>query len=270
MTMDKTGLRTGILGALLWLCIGSAVADAPLTVDEIVQRTEQVAYYQGHDGRARVAMTITDGQGRTRKRRLTILRRDNEEAGVAGQRYFVHLQYPADVKNSIFMVWKHPDRDDDRWLYLPALDLVRRIAAGDKRTSFLGSNFFYEDISGRSIAEDSHELLETTDDYYVIDNVPRDPQGVAFSHYTMWVHRESFIPVKAEYYDRQGEKYRVYEALAVETIQGYPTVTESRMQDLRSGGETVLKFSRIDYDLDIPEEIFTERYLRQPPRQYLQ
>ena len=268
--MDKRRRWIGVLTAVLWLCPGSAVADIPLTLDEIVQRTEQVAYYQGRNGRARVAMSITDGQGRTRKRRMTILRRDDEAAAGAGQRYFVHLQYPADVKNTVFMVWKHPDRDDDRWLYLPALDLVKRIAAGDKRTSFLGSDFFYEDISGRSTTEDTHTLVETSDNYYVVDNAPRDPQSVAFSHFTMWIHRDSFIPVKIEYYDRQGEKYRVYEALAVETFQGYPTVTESRMRDLHSGGETVLKFSRIEYDLDMPQEIFTERYLRQPPGQFIQ
>lgn len=258
-----------VTGAL-WLCVDGAVADTPPTLDEIVQRTEQVAYYQGRDGRARVAMTITDSQGRIRKRRMTILRRDDEEAGGAGQRFYVYLHYPADVKNTVFMVWKHPGQDDDRWLYLPALDLVKRIAAGDKRTSFLGSDFFYEDISGRSITEDTHTLVETSDNYYVVDNVPRDPQSVAFSHFIMWIHRDSFVPVKVEYYDRQGEKYRVYEALAVETIEGYPTVTEARMQDLRSGGETVLRFSRIDYDLEIPQEIFTERYLRQPPGQYIQ
>ena len=111
---------------------GSALAEG-LTVDEVVQRTEQVAYYQGDDGRARVTMTITDGQGRVRNRRFQILRRDQDgdaDEGAAEQKYFVHIKYPADVKNTVFMVWKHPERDDDRWLYLPALDLVKRIAAG--------------------------------------------------------------------------------------------------------------------------------------------
>jgi len=263
----------GGLGAMLALLMvgGGALADG-LTVEEIVQRTEQVAYYQGDDGKARVTMTITDGQDRVRNRRFLILRRDQDEdagEGVAQQKYFVHIKYPADVKNTVFMVWKNPERDDDRWLYLPALDLVKRIAAGDKRTSFLGSDFCYEDISGRSINEDRHRLIATTDDYYVLDNVPKQPKQVDFSRFTMWIHRESFVPVRVEYFDAQDRKYREYEVLEVATIQGHPTVMKSRMNDLRDGGKTVLAFDRVAYDLGLPEGIFSERYLRHPPVSYL-
>ena len=41
------------------------------------------------------------------------------------------------------------------------------------------------------------------------------------------------------------------------------------MKDLRSGGETVLTYSDVKYDVGLPEDIFTERYLRQPPNQYI-
>ena len=272
--MNRMRMR-GLTGAVAMLVLamvgGSALAEG-LTVEEVVQRTEQVAYYQGDDGKARVTMTITDGQGRVRNRRFQILRRDQDgdaDEGAAEQKYFVHIKYPADVKNTVFMVWKHPERDDDRWLYLPALDLVKRIAAGDKRTSFLGSDFCYEDISGRSISDDRHRLIETTDDYYVLESVPKRPELVDFARFTMWIHRDSFVPVRAEYFDAQDRKYREYEVLEVATIQGHPTVMKSRMKDLRDGGDTVLAFDNVAYDLGLPEGIFSERYLRHPPVSYL-
>lgn len=246
-----------------------------LTVEAIVENSNRVAYYQGRDGRARVSMTITDSQGRTRERQFTILRRDEPpEEGLGDehcgdQKFYVYFHRPADVNKMVFMVWKHVDKDDDRWLYLPALDLVKRIAASDERTSFVGSDFFYEDVSGRNITEDTHELVETTKNYYVLKSTPKNPKTVEFSHYKTWVHRETFIVVKMEYYDDLGEKYREYEALKVETIQEYPTVTESRMRNLRTKGDTVLEYSDVTYDIDLPEEIFTERYLRRPPREYL-
>jgi hypothetical protein len=65
-----------------------------------------------------------------------ILRRDVIDGG--DQDYVVLFSRPADVRNTVFLVKKHVASDDDRWLYLPGLDLVRRIAAGDKRTSFVG------------------------------------------------------------------------------------------------------------------------------------
>jgi hypothetical protein len=244
----------------------AAWAQAP-GVEEIVARTNEASYYQGDDGRARVTMTITDDQGRTREREFTILRRDaGDDSGK--QKFYVFFHRPADVRDTVFMVWKHVGADDDRWLYLPALDVIKRIAASDERTSFVGSHFFYEDVSGRGIEEDHHELVETTDTYYVLKNTPKDPGSVEFDSYTMWIHKDTYIPVKIEY-EKGGETYRVAEALGVEDIQGYKTVTKSRMRDLRSGGETVLDYSKVEYDLGIPEDVFTERYLRSAPRDYV-
>ena len=234
---------------------------------DIVRGAEQAAYFQGNDGRARVSMRIRDKNGNERRRTLTVLRRDGEVTGE--QKYFVYLHYPEDVKNTVLMVWKRGTGDDDRWLYLPALDLVKRIAAGDKRTSFLGSDFYYEDVSGRSAEQDSHSLSETSDDYYVIDSQPKAPKSVEFSRYRMWIHRSSHIPVKVEFYDRQDRLHRVYEALEVGTVDGFPTVTISRIRDVQNGSETTLEFKRVAYNIGVEDEVFSERYLRTPPRKLL-
>lgn len=252
--------------------------ETPLDVNEIVNRTNRAAYYQGKDGRARVSMVITDSQGRERNRKFTILRRDDPDPAdpendsyTGDQKSYVYFQRPADVNKMVFMVWKHSDQgtDDDRWLYLPALDLVKRIAGTEKRTSFVGSDFFYEDVTGRNINDDTHELIKTTDNYYVLKNTPRDPGSVEFKNYTIWVHKDTFLPIKIEYFDKNGEKYREYTALGVETIQGFPTVTKASMKNLKTGSETIMTYSDVKYDLDLPDDIFTERYLRKPPRKFL-
>lgn len=270
-----------LLTTVLSLCASQSVraqeGGAAPSVQEIVEKSNRVAYYQGADGRAKVSMTITDSQGRTRNREFVILRRDDpapsgEQAAdtyCGDQKFYIFFRLPADVNKMVFMVWKHLDKDDDRWLYLPALDLVKRIASAEKRASFVGSDFFYEDVSGRNINVDEHELVETSQNYYVLKNTPKDPNSVEFAYYAMWVHRETFVTVKVEYYDKSGEKYREYEALGVETIQGYPTVTKSRMKDLRTGGNTVIEYSDVKYNTNLPEDIFTERYLRRPPVKYL-
>lgn len=257
-------------GLYVWLLLilaPGAVWSAP-SAEEIVRKAEQIAYFQGDDGRAKVSMAIKDDRGTNRKRTLTILRKDQGGRSME-QKYYVYLHYPADVKGTALMVWKHPGRDDDRWLYLPALDLVKRIAAGDKRTSFLGSDFFYEDISGRSISDDRHKLLETTDKYFVLEGVPKNPGSVEFSRYKIWIHRTSYLPVKVEFYDKQDRKHRVYEALKVDQIQGHPTVIRSRMRNLQTGGETTLTFSQVRYEIGLDEDVFSERHLRNPPRSHL-
>ncbi len=269
----KIPLSLSKIASLLWLVpfvlASGATPAQELDVQSIVDRASATAYYQGADGRATVSMSIEDAQGRERTRRFTILRQDVDDEDNGEQRFYVHFSRPADVNGTVFMVWKHVGRDDDRWLYLPALDLVKRIAASDESTSFVGSHFFYEDVSGRSPREDAHRLVEETDAYYVVDSIPKEPDTVEFGRYRSYLHKETFIPVEIEYYDQAGDPYRTYRALEVETIEGYPTVTRSEMADSRMGGKTVLAYDAVDYDLGLPDDIFAERYLRNPPRQYL-
>ena len=259
---------------LLGLALGIAVAaplwaqDAAPTVDDIVKKTNAVSYYQGADGRARVKMTIKDKQGSTREREFTILRKNADDKNEA-QKFFVYFHRPADVRQMVFMVWKHVGKDDDRWLYQPALDVVRQIAASDERTSFVGSTFFYEDVSGRGLDEDTHELVETTADYYVLKNTPKNPSAVEFDAYTMYIHKGTFIPVKGEYTDAAGNKIREMQALEVKEIQGFQTVTKSMLSDLRTGSSTTITYNKVEYNLGLAEDLFTERYLRNPPRAQL-
>ncbi len=269
----RNRLTTLLLGAGI-LTATSAIS-AP-TVDEIVNRTNFVAYYQGQDGKAKVKMTITDEQGRERSRQFVILRTDEPQTDSlennsykGDQKMYVYFSRPADVNKMVFMVWKHPGGNDDRWLYLPALDLVKRIAASDKRTSFVGSDFYYEDVSGRNLEDDHHELVSTDDNYYVIKNTPVDPESVEFSYYTMYIHKETFLPIQTEYYDKNGALYRTNNTLKVDTIEGFPTVTKSSMENLKTKSKTVMEYSKVGYNLDLPKEIYTERFLRKAPRKLL-
>ena len=267
--LRKTKTFVLLLSLLVVLAAGGGVQAAGETPDvqTIVSKANVMAYYQGDDGKAKVRMKITDKQGQVREREFIILRKDVKDGG--DQNYFVYFQRPADVRRMVFMVHKRAavDKDDDRWLYMPALDLVKRIAASDKRTSFVGSDFLYEDVSGRSLELDTHELVETTDAFFVIKNVPKKPEAVEFSHYNVFIDRKTFMPMKMEYYDKDnGALYRTIESKTVETIEGLPTVTRSLVQDLKTGSKTEMAFTDVDYNIGL-KDIFEERYLRRPPRE---
>ncbi|MGE4489684.1 MAG: outer membrane lipoprotein-sorting protein [Kiritimatiellales bacterium] len=237
-----------------------------LTADQIVDKANQASYYAGNDGSADVKMTITEPNGKARTREFRILRK-NTDGG--NQKFYVYFKAPADVHQQVFLVWKNvgQGKNDDRWLFLPDLNLVKPIAPGDKRTSFVGSDFVYEDVSGRALWEDWHKLTGETDTQYVIKNTPINPGAVEFSYYNVWIDKDTFLPRKAEYYDKEGVLYRRVEATKVETVQGFPTVTESKVSDLEDGSTTVDTFSNIQYNIGLNEQLFTERFLRRSPRE---
>lgn len=238
-----------------------------MTAEEVVKKANQAAYYQADDGKSDVHMVITDSLGRTRERNMTILRMD--AADNSQQKYYVYFDKPSDVKGMSYMVWKHPGSDDDRWLYLPALDLVRRVAATDKRASFVGSHFAYEEISGRGYEEDAHVIEEETEEYYKIKSTPKNPSSVEFSYFVTWIYKKTFLPSKAELFDTNGKHYKTIEALEIKDVQGFPTITKMKAVDLNSNGNTVSEFSDIKYNIGLKDNIFSERFLRNPPREYI-
>jgi hypothetical protein len=131
----------------------------------------------------------------------------------------------------------------------------------------VGSDFLYEDVSGRSLEEDTHELIETTDKLYVVKNVPKQPDSVEFSYFNVSIDRQTFVPMKMDFYDKEGNLYRTIESTKVEVIQDFPTVVKSVVSNLKTGSKTEMEFSKVKYNLKLKDSIFTERYLQRPPRE---
>jgi len=265
-----------------------SLAGAPTpSASEIAERSLYMSYYQGKDMKARCVLSIEARKGRVRTREFTLLRLDMEgrgkskdESGEAResvgrwarsgrQRLYLYFHHPDDVKGMSLLTWRSRGAPDARWLYLPALDLVKRIAPGDGRTRFAGSDFFYQDLSGRDPEDDAYVLRETTDDYYLLDATPVDAGSVKYVRVEAWIHRQSYLPVRLTYYDRKGQAYRKYETLEVKTIQGRQVATKVRMSDLKRGRSSTIEYSRISFDSGIKTEVFAERYLRMPPAEYI-
>ena len=245
-------------------------AQAPPSAGTILTKSQQAFFYAGSDMKARVLMTLTSAGGQKRVRELTMLRRN--EATEGEQRYFMYFHQPADVKGMTFLVAKYPRKDDDRWLFIPAINLVKRLAARDASQSFVGSDFTYEDVSGRDLEADDHTLLreEATGnrDCYVIESVARSP--AEYKRKVAWIDRKSFLPIKEEYFDAKDELFKAFSADEVAEVGGVPTVTKRTMVNKKSGHSTTVVFTDVAYDLGIEADIFSERYLREPPRKWVQ
>jgi len=249
-----------------------------LTADEVMKKSQAAFLYPGHDFKARVVMKLITKDGKERIREMTMLRKNYGETG-GDQKYFIYFFQPADVRNMTLMVYKYPEKDDDRWLFVPAVDLVRRIAASDARSSFVGSDFTYEDVSGRDIPADTHTILREERlgdrDCYVVESVPKEP--VDYVKRVSWIDKKTFLPLKEEYYDVQKELGRVFTADKIEDIavaegrerRSIPTITKRTMKNLKTGHRTEVTFTSVSYNIGLQDDIFTERYLRNPPERWI-
>lgn len=245
----------------------SATAQTLTDANNMIAKANLAAYYAADDGSAQARMKIVDAKGNKQLRQFTILRKDRQDTGI--QDFLVHFSRPSDVKGTVFRVEKQPKSDDNRWLYLPALDLVKRIAASDKRTSFVGSHFFYEDVSGRNPQEDNFTLQSSENGVYTIKAVPKDPTTVEFNHYIIQINQQHFIPTQVDYFDKQNQHYRQMKVLKTKLVGQYTTVMHSRINNLIDGSYTEMQFRRVKYNRDLPQNLFSERTLRQFPTKWL-
>jgi len=258
--------QIGIFAVLFGLVAGSAQAGDPAAL-ELMNEAHKNYYYAGDGGSAKVTMVLTDKKGRTREREFWMLRADIADMG--DQNYYTYFTKPADVQRTGFLVHKHADGDDSRWLYIPAVDLVKRIAADDRRSSFVGSDFTYEDVSGRLPKLDRHEFMASEElngkTMTVVKSTPLDAKSADYGWRKTWVDADTHLPMQEEYYDDKGVAIRRFVVGKVITIEGIATAVERTMTDLAREHSTTISFNEVSYEVVLKPDDYTERILKNPP-----
>ena len=184
------------------------------------------------------------------------------------QRTFLEIKAPANVKGTRFLMIAKDGSIDQR-IYLPSLGKVRRITGETEGTeSFLGTDFSYNDLSymEREIGLDTYRMLreETYDGVqcYVIEAVPKDTKS-EYAKTDIWVEKDAKRFVKITFYDKKNVLVKVLEMSNYQTSQGIATPMTTKMTTLATNTATVIHIVKMQYNMTIPEKIFSPRYLEQ-------
>lgn len=220
----------------------------------------------GKDSLANVTMTI---KGKNRQERVRELSTYSLDKG-AGERWtLMRFAAPADVKDTGLLTMDHPGDDSDQWIYLPALDRVRIISSKRKGGRFVGSDFTYEDLRDREPDMDSHKILGGSKvggiACTLLEAVPVEKSNSIYTKRVSCVHEKTLTPLKVDFYQKGRSKpVKRMMARKLKKIQGYWTVLESTMYDLKSGNQTQLATTKIKFDIDLPEKLFSKKGLADP------
>lgn len=258
---------------------GAALPQASPTTAEAVARQVQDRN-TGRDSRAAMRMKLFDRHDRVRERALAIITLRGRNAPGAppsapdGDRLLIRFNYPNDIRGTGFLVWEHPDADDERFLYLPSLGRVRRIAGSEAQESFVGSDFTYEDIGGRELEDYTYALFGeetwTAPDgsrhaVWRLESKSRKP-GARFPRVVSLIRKDLYIAVRAEIYNRRNEKQKTFDARRIEKTDGYWTVTAMTMADALEGTRTELVVEKAEYDVGLKADDFSRVQLERGVR----
>jgi outer membrane lipoprotein-sorting protein len=217
----------------------------------------------GSSTHALVQMDLVDKSGGINSRTVEMVGR-KDAAG--DQRMVVIFHRPASVANTRFLTLEHKGRDSDRWIYMPALKRVRRIAASEGGDSFMGSDFSYDDISqDRDVDKDEHKLLREEryqeQACYVVESTAKDQSASQYSRRVSWVAREMWLPLKIELYDKSNQLQKIATMEKVEKIQNIWTPMRTLMKNVQIGHSTVLAMQKYVYNENLPEGLFSNKFL---------
>jgi hypothetical protein len=265
------------VGAGNELVAGQAQGNTPESRGEWVARQAEDRP-TGKDARIAIRMRLFDRQGRLRERALTMISLRGVTAArggkpgpeVIGDRTLVRFTFPNDINGTGFLVWEHPSAEDERFLYLPALGRVRRIAGSETQESFVGSDFTYEDIGGREFENYSYRLLDdkatwkgadgTVHSVYTLESRSRDANA-RFPRVVSLVRQDNFVVVGAEIRNKRDEIQKTFEVRRLERTDGYWTALDLQMTDATARTRTELVIESVEYDVGLTAEHFSRREL---------
>lgn len=266
----RTPATTTILGFTAVLSLGWFHRDAraeDLTAVQIRERNFMVQKVSGSLSEGTSTLISKTGDQRVRETSgLTKL----QSNGVDNMRV-TRFTSPADISGTVTLLIEHSDRDDDIWIYLPAVKKVRRLVSSNKKDSFVGTDFSYGDVIGHKVEDWNHRLLreELVDQQpcWVIESLPKRPEVQNDSGYSKridWIRKDNFVSVKGESYDTAGQLLKIFTAENLRLVEPgkqrwQPMIIESA--NTQTGHKTVLHIAKFEVDQKVPDHYFTTRYI---------
>lgn len=209
---------------------------------------------------------IRDSKGNERVRQITM---SSGKFGDVGKT-LIRFTAPADVKGTLLLIYDHPDKDDDMWIFMPALKKVRRIISSEKGKSFMGSEFTNADMSKPNQADFNYTLLGTVeyngDTCWKIETTGIDTdiqKAIGYSKTVRYIDQKNYVSHRVEYYDFSGNLHRIqhlsdYKEQTGKTYFAHRMV----MENVQNKRVSEMIVNRLQMGTDLSENAFSPTALR--------
>jgi outer membrane lipoprotein-sorting protein len=247
------------IGVIALVCSARAVlraADDPRQiVGESQKRTNATS--QRYEG----LLQVFDARGKIVDKQWTF-----ERLGAHGQsKSVLRFTAPAEVKGVALLVYNHPDRASDQWMWTPAIERDRRIALQDRSTRFFGTDFSFEDLEERDVDQYDYVLQgeEAVDGAlcWKIESTPKKTKSSQYTRSIVWIRKDNYAFARVESYIKSNLVRRLNYS-KIENVSGFWTGRVMEMSDLTRGSRTRLTLDKLQYNVPLKEEDFTLQAIR--------
>lgn len=253
-----------LAGIAVFASLAMARTNSSETGTEIMKKVLSQSNWEDMSGD--LIMTLTTSRGETRVRNMKFYsKKKNENESMM----LIKIISPADVRGTAFLTIEHQNRDDDRYLYLPALRRVKKITASGKGGNFMSSDFTYYDMGKPKLKDWTYKRVadETVDGHpcFVVEAVAASPKiakETGYSKIVRWIRKDTYTTLKSIFYDRDGKKWKELSVPDVKKINGVWFSTVMVMHDVQIDHTSKMEFKELKINTGIPAKYFSVRYLQ--------
>jgi predicted RND superfamily exporter protein len=259
-----------VLATIGFLTYSQVAWSATPGAAELMERNWSATRFPSSQGSAEFVLETKSGAKRVRRAEMS----SRLSADGQGNQRFVRFEAPADIRGTSTLLIENAGKDDDMWVYLPAMKRVRRLIASNKRDSFIGTDFSYGDVMGHRVADWKHTLVgERTREgvaHYVVESVPASDKVATESGYSKrisWLRKDNHVATFVEVFDRGGKPYKQFafsDIRAMAAAKGKWQPMKAVGSNLQSGHRTTISFSRFDVGMAIDDRVFSPNAMSGP------
>ena len=222
----------------------------------------------GDDLIQNIQQKLTDKRGNVREREMIAFRKDYGKDSKSIS-YFLS---PSNVRDTALLTYDYDGvaKDDDQWLYLPALKKVRRISSANRGDYFMGTDFTFEDIKQTPELDDYTWTLIASEtinghDCWVVEGEPKTDalkKNLGYAKTRGYIRKDIHMNIRTDYWDRKGQELKRFTIKTIKQIDGIWTATTMLMENAQTKHSTEMVFSEQQYNTGISDRTFSERMLK--------
>jgi hypothetical protein len=245
---------------VVWSLAGTDVAHAAPSAKQIVDQAIDNQAFNLPGAEMKLEMLLRNRQGGVRERKL--FSKTKQKGGLNST--LTRFVAPPDVAGTSFLFLEKKDAEDEQYMYMPALKMVKRIAGAQKNARFMGSDFSYADMESRDLENAKHKHVKDEKvgaiDCHLIEAIPHNK--TAYSKVHTWIRKKDFVFVRTRYFDRKGKPLKDVFVKEVKRVGARTIPSRIKVNNKQTKHSTLLVITTITARSDLPDSEFTIRTLK--------
>ncbi|HSP99066.1 MAG TPA: outer membrane lipoprotein-sorting protein [Candidatus Dormibacteraeota bacterium] len=178
---------------------------------------------------------------------------------------YLEVTAPDELEGIRFLFLERANQPNEQYIKVKASRNPVRVQEGVRTQPFLGSAFYVSDLVLPEVDNFTYKYLGKNvvggRSVTLVEMTPKDPDKEVYAKTVLALDPKDLLILRREFFDKNGDKVKVWTIDKVEQVDGIWTLTGQEMQDLKNDSKSRLDVSEVKYNAELPDVMFTPKYL---------